>query len=101
MTIAMGRNSWILGVRDVVAILFGLYALLVPGSALATLILVFGLCILVEGVVGIVAAIRVHDHRERSLPIATLERSSTESTRTSTRCLRTSRPRSRAWTPIS
>jgi uncharacterized membrane protein HdeD (DUF308 family) len=59
-----------LGIRGVVAILFGLYALLVPVPALATLILVFGVCILVEGVLGIAAALRVHDHRERSLPIA-------------------------------
>jgi uncharacterized membrane protein HdeD (DUF308 family) len=70
MKVAMGRNSWILGIRGVVAILFGLYALLVPGRALATLILVFGMCIVLEGVLGIVAAIRVHDHRQRSLPIA-------------------------------
>src|SRR5215831_3032764 len=72
MKIAMGRNAWILGLRGIVAILFGLYALLVPGSALATLILVFGVCILVEGALGITAAVRVHDHRGRSLPI-TLE----------------------------
>jgi uncharacterized membrane protein HdeD (DUF308 family) len=70
MKIGMGRNSWILGVRGVVAILFGLYALLLPRLALATLILVFGTCILLEGVLGIVAAVRVHDHNERSLPIA-------------------------------
>jgi uncharacterized membrane protein HdeD (DUF308 family) len=70
VTIGMGRNSWILGVRGVVAILFGLYALLVPRRALATLILVFGVCILVEGILSIVAAVRVHDHNQRSLPIA-------------------------------
>jgi len=70
MTIAMGQNSWILGVRGVVAILFGLYALLVPGVALATLILTFGVCILLEGVLGIAAAVRIHDQRGRSLPIA-------------------------------
>lgn len=70
MKIGMGRNWWILGVRGVVAILFGLYALLVPGRALSALIFVFGLCILLEGVLGIAAAVRVRDHRERSLPIA-------------------------------
>jgi uncharacterized membrane protein HdeD (DUF308 family) len=70
MTIGMGRNWWILGVRGVVAILFGLYALLAPYRALATLILVFGVCILLEGILGIVAAVRVHGHRQRSLPIA-------------------------------
>ncbi|HXJ82735.1 MAG TPA: DUF308 domain-containing protein [Candidatus Methylomirabilis sp.] len=65
-----GRNSWILGVRGVVAILFGLYALLAPGRALATLILVFGVCVILDGVLAIVAAVRVHDHKERLLPIA-------------------------------
>ena len=70
MTIGMGRNSWILGVRGVVAILFGLYALLAPWRALATLILAFGVCILLEGILSIVAAVRVHDHNQRSLPIA-------------------------------
>ena len=70
MKIGMGQNSWILGVRGVVAILFGLYALFAPWRALPTLILVFGVCVLVEGVLGIVAAVRVHDHSERSLPIA-------------------------------
>jgi uncharacterized membrane protein HdeD (DUF308 family) len=70
MNVAMGRNSWILSVRGVVAIFFGLYALFMPGRALATLILVFGLCIVLEGVLSIVAAVRVHSHHERSLPIA-------------------------------
>jgi uncharacterized membrane protein HdeD (DUF308 family) len=70
MKIGMGRNAWILGVRGVVAILFGLYALLVPGRALATLIMAFGVCILLEGILGIVAAVRVHEHNQRSLPIA-------------------------------
>lgn len=70
MKIGMGRNSWILGVRGVVAILFGLFVLLVPGLALATLILAFGVCILVQGILGIAAAVRVHGHNQRSLPIA-------------------------------
>jgi uncharacterized membrane protein HdeD (DUF308 family) len=70
MKIGMGQNSWILGVRGVIAILFGLYALLVPGLALATLILAFGACILLQGILAIVAAVRVHDHDQRSLPIA-------------------------------
>src|SRR5262245_45104116 len=69
MKIAMGRNSWILGVRGVIAILFGLYALLEPGLGLPTLILVFGVCLLLEGVLGIMAAVRIRHRKERSLPI--------------------------------
>ncbi len=70
MKIGMGRNWWILGVRGVVAILFGLYALLVPRLALDALIPVFGVCLLLEGILSIVAALRVHSHNQRSLPIA-------------------------------
>src|SRR5262245_54910874 len=69
MKIAMGRNAWILGVRGVVAILFGLYALFSPWRALSTLILVFGACVLAEGVLSLVAAVRVQRHDQRSLPI--------------------------------
>jgi uncharacterized membrane protein HdeD (DUF308 family) len=64
----MGGNSWILGVRGVVAILLGLYALLVPGLAVVTLILAFGVGILLEGILSIVAAVRVHDHDRRFAP---------------------------------
>jgi len=70
MKVGMGRNWWLLVVRGVLAILFGLYALLVPGMALATLILAFGVCVLLSGVLGLLAAMRVRDHNERSLPIA-------------------------------
>jgi uncharacterized membrane protein HdeD (DUF308 family) len=70
MRIGMGRNAWILGVRGVAAILFGLYVLLVPGLALATRILAFGVCLLLQGILSIVAAMRVHGHNQRSLPIA-------------------------------
>jgi len=66
----MGRNSWLLGVRGVVAILFGVFALCAPWGALSTLILAFGVCILVEGILGLAAAVRVRGHDQRSLPIA-------------------------------
>src|SRR5262245_14319640 len=70
MKIGMGRNWWLLGVRGVLAILFGLYTLLVPGLALAALILAFGVCVLVSGILGIAAAVRVRARNQRSLPIA-------------------------------
>ncbi len=69
MKVAMGRNWWILAGRGVLAILFGLYALVVPGLALTALILMFGVTVLLAGILGIVAAVRVHDQHERSLPI--------------------------------
>jgi uncharacterized membrane protein HdeD (DUF308 family) len=49
----------------VVAILFGLYALLVPGLAVVAVILAFDVGILLEGILSIVAAVRVHDHDQR------------------------------------
>jgi len=69
MKSSLGRNWWILAARGVLAILFGLYALLVPGLALATVILAFGVAVLISGVLSIVAGVRVHDQGQRSIPI--------------------------------
>jgi hypothetical protein len=44
-----------------------LRACFAPRRALPTLILVFGVCVLVEGILSIVAAVRVHDHRRHAL----------------------------------
>jgi uncharacterized membrane protein HdeD (DUF308 family) len=49
---------WALAIRGVIAILFGLAALLRPGIALAALILLFGAYALVDGVFAIVGVFR-------------------------------------------
>ncbi|HET6267401.1 MAG TPA: HdeD family acid-resistance protein, partial [Acidobacteriota bacterium] len=43
------RNWWAVALRGVLAILFGLVALMWPGATLASLILIFGAFVLVEG----------------------------------------------------
>jgi uncharacterized membrane protein HdeD (DUF308 family) len=52
-------------VRGIAAIAFGLIALLVPGTALASLVLLFAAYLLVDGVFAIVAAARAARAHER------------------------------------
>ena len=49
---------WVLALRGLVAILFGLAALFWPGLILALLIVLFGLYALVDGVLALIAAFR-------------------------------------------
>ena len=52
------RNWWVIALRGVIAIVFGVLAVLLPGVTLAALTLLFGAYALVEGILNIVAAIR-------------------------------------------
>ena len=70
MKIGIARNWWILAGRGLLAIALGLYLVLLPGMALATMILAFGIAVLVAGILGIIAAMRVHDQHERSFALA-------------------------------
>lgn len=47
---------WSLMLRGIAAVLFGLFAWFAPGVSLATVVVVFGLYALVDGVLGLVAA---------------------------------------------
>jgi uncharacterized membrane protein HdeD (DUF308 family) len=58
------RAWWLMLVRGVLAIIFGLIALLYPGIALLALIYVFGAYALLDGVLAVVVAIQ----ERRSLP---------------------------------
>jgi uncharacterized membrane protein HdeD (DUF308 family) len=53
----LARNWWILVVRGVIAILFGVLAFIWPGITLAALVLLFGAYVLVDGIFAIVLAI--------------------------------------------
>jgi uncharacterized membrane protein HdeD (DUF308 family) len=53
----LSRNWWALLLRGLVAIAFGILVWLLPGISLATLVLLFGVYILVDGILGIWAAI--------------------------------------------
>jgi uncharacterized membrane protein HdeD (DUF308 family) len=69
MTLILARNWWVLGLRGVVAILFGLLAFALPGLTLGVLVILFGAYALVDGVVAIVAAVRAAERHERWGPM--------------------------------
>jgi uncharacterized membrane protein HdeD (DUF308 family) len=58
------RNWWVLLLRGIVAILFGLLAFTRPGMTLAALVLLFGAYALVDGIFSLLAAFTGWRHRE-------------------------------------
>lgn len=61
----LARNWWLLLVRGIAAILFGIAAFAWPGLTAAVLVLLFGAYVLVDGIFGIVDSIRYRDRLER------------------------------------
>jgi len=61
----LARNWWALVLRGVIAVAFGLVALLAPGLTLETLVLLFGAYALADGVFAIIAAARALAAQER------------------------------------
>ena len=59
------KNWWVIALRGAMAVLFGLVALFVPGAAMLSLALLFGAYLLVDGVLGVVSAVRAARHHER------------------------------------
>jgi len=55
---ALARNWWVILLRGVLAILFGVLTFIWPGITLITLVLLYGAFAFVDGVLSIVAAIR-------------------------------------------
>src|SRR5262245_56349046 len=62
MDTVFGLNWGVIALRGALATVFGLYALLAPGQALATLIMVFGAMVLVAGILSIIAGLRRQSH---------------------------------------
>jgi len=58
------RNWWVLLLRGIVAILFGILAFRFPGMTLAALVLLFGVYAFVDGVFSLFGAIAGWRHRE-------------------------------------
>ena len=57
MVHAVAKNWWLLLLRGIAAIIFGLLAFAWPGLTLVTLILIYGAYALVDGVLAVIAAI--------------------------------------------
>ncbi len=53
---ALKRNWWVLVIRGICGIVFGVIAFAYPGLALATLVILFGAWVLIDGVFRIVGA---------------------------------------------
>ena len=58
----LARNWWALALRGLMAILFGLLTFFLPGITLVTLVLLFGVYALVDGIFNVIAFFRVRSH---------------------------------------
>jgi uncharacterized membrane protein HdeD (DUF308 family) len=65
MCALLAQNWWAVALRGVFAVLFGLIALAVPGATILSLVLFFSAYMLIDGVFGIVAAVRAARQGER------------------------------------
>jgi uncharacterized membrane protein HdeD (DUF308 family) len=65
MIAMLARNWWLLAIRGVAAILFGIGAFLWPGLTLTVLVLLFGAYALVDGIFAVIAAIAARGERAR------------------------------------
>ena len=65
MTTTLARNWWVLALRGVVAILFGIMAFIWPGLTLISLVLLFGAYAFLDGIFSILAAWRGRETNER------------------------------------
>src|SRR5260221_9320185 len=65
MSALLAENWWAVALRGVVAILFGVIALLMPGLTIEAFVLLFAAYMLVDGVFSFIAGVRAARHRER------------------------------------
>ncbi len=65
MSALLARNWWAMAARGVFAILFGLAAFMLPLVTIASLVLLFAIYMLVDGVFAIVAGLRAAARHER------------------------------------
>jgi uncharacterized membrane protein HdeD (DUF308 family) len=61
----LAKNWWAIGIRGALGILFGLIALFLPGATMLSLVLVFAAYSFLDGVLGIVSAVRAARENER------------------------------------
>jgi uncharacterized membrane protein HdeD (DUF308 family) len=65
MLAVLAQNWWAIAIRGVLGILFGLVALFLPGATMLSLVLLFGAYAFVDGVFGIISAVRAARQGER------------------------------------
>ena len=65
MSNLLAQNWWVIALRGVVAIIFGIIALFMPGAALLAFVLLFAAYMLVDGVLTIIAGVRAAQRHER------------------------------------
>ncbi|MET0428380.1 MAG: HdeD family acid-resistance protein [Microvirga sp.] len=65
MSALLAQNWWAVALRGVFAIVFALVAFFVPGATLLSFVLFFSAYMLVDGVIGIVAAVRAARQHQR------------------------------------
>ncbi len=69
LTALLARNWWAIGVRGVLAIVFGLIALFLPGATMLSLVIVFAIYAFLDGVFGVVSAVRAAQAGRRWGPL--------------------------------
>src|SRR5690349_10966774 len=65
MSELLAQNWWAMALRGVFAILFALIAFFWPGATILSIVLIFSAYMLVDGVLGIVSAIRAARNNQR------------------------------------
>jgi uncharacterized membrane protein HdeD (DUF308 family) len=65
MSALLARNWWALLLRGLIGVVLGALTLLMPAVSLASLVLLFAIYMIVDGVLGIVAAVRAARRQER------------------------------------
>jgi uncharacterized membrane protein HdeD (DUF308 family) len=61
MVTHLSHNWWMVALRGLVAILFGILVFLMPGISLQALILVLSAYLLVDGIGNVITAVRIHE----------------------------------------
>jgi uncharacterized membrane protein HdeD (DUF308 family) len=65
MNAVLARHWWAIVLRGVIAIMFGVIALAAPGTVLLSLAFLFGIYLMIDGVIGLVGSVRAvaaHGH---------------------------------------